>query len=144
MKDVGLASCVCISIIAMKPNFIVSLHFWNQTSATGITQRFLWHFFTVGFDVHSDLCVLLYRVLLRVRHNTLYPSAVLKSTQMDRVDSEMYRRRMQRWNLSHARVKRLPVCAENPGLGPSTASVVSWPPTHTTSQRSAQQSWHSY
>ncbi|KAK2825809.1 hypothetical protein Q5P01_020023 [Channa striata] len=74
--------------------------------------------------VLTTVTALLPRLLLKALHSILHPSAVLKSAQMDKVDTEMYRRRMQLWNLKHSRVK-LPVCADNPGLEPSTASVVS-------------------
>uniref|UniRef100_A0A3Q1IQY6 Phospholipid-transporting ATPase n=1 Tax=Anabas testudineus TaxID=64144 RepID=A0A3Q1IQY6_ANATE len=42
-------------------------------------------------------------LLPRFLHNTLHPSAVLRSTQMDKVDSDMYRRRMQCWNQNEPR-----------------------------------------
>ncbi|XP_041810347.1 probable phospholipid-transporting ATPase VD [Chelmon rostratus] len=73
----------------------------------------------------TTVMALLPRLLFRALHNTFQPSALLKSAQMDIADSENYRRRMQRWNLSHSRVNRLPVCADNPGLEPSTDSAVS-------------------
>ncbi|XP_037652365.1 probable phospholipid-transporting ATPase VD isoform X1 [Sebastes umbrosus] len=73
----------------------------------------------------TTVTALLPRLLFRALYNTLNPSAVLKSAQMDKADSEKYRKKMQRWNLSQSRVNRLPVCADNPGLEPSTASVVS-------------------
>uniref|UniRef100_A0A3Q4BS14 Phospholipid-transporting ATPase n=1 Tax=Mola mola TaxID=94237 RepID=A0A3Q4BS14_MOLML len=47
------------------------------------------------------------------------------SAQIGEADSEKYRRRMQRWNQKQAEIKRLRVCADNPGLEHSTASVVS-------------------
>ncbi|XP_044022305.1 probable phospholipid-transporting ATPase VD [Siniperca chuatsi] len=50
----------------------------------------------------TTVMALLPRLLFRALHNTLHPSAVLKSAQMDKVDSEKYRRRMQRWNLSQS------------------------------------------
>lgn len=73
----------------------------------------------------TTVMALLPRLLFRALHNTFHPSAVVTSAQMDKVDSEKYRRRMQRWNLSHSRLNRPPVYADNPGLEPSTASVVS-------------------
>ncbi|KAM9341246.1 phospholipid-transporting ATPase VD [Symphorus nematophorus] len=73
----------------------------------------------------TTIIALLPRLLCRALHNTLHPSAALKSAQRDKEDSEKYHRRMQRWNLAHSRVNRLPVCADNPGLEPGTASVVS-------------------
>ncbi|XP_049918303.1 probable phospholipid-transporting ATPase VD isoform X2 [Epinephelus moara] len=73
----------------------------------------------------TTVMALLPRLLFRALYNSLHPSAVLKSAHMDKADSEKYRKRMQRWNLSQSRVNRLPVCADNPGLEPSTASVVS-------------------
>lgn len=73
----------------------------------------------------TTVMALLPRLLFRALHNTFHPSAVVTSAQMDKVDSEKYRRRMQRWNLSHSRINRPPVYADNPGLEPSTASVVS-------------------
>lgn len=68
------------------------------------------------------LCPVLCRLLFRTLYNTLHRSA-----HMDQTDSERYRKRMQRWNQSHSRANRVPVCADNPALEPSTASVVSWP-----------------
>ncbi|XP_076604727.1 phospholipid-transporting ATPase VD [Chaetodon auriga] len=73
----------------------------------------------------TTVTALLPRMLFRALHNTFQPSAALNSAQMDMVDSEKYRRRMQRWNVSHSTVNRLPVCADNPGLEPSTTSLVS-------------------
>ncbi|XP_049452193.1 probable phospholipid-transporting ATPase VD isoform X2 [Epinephelus fuscoguttatus] len=73
----------------------------------------------------TTVMALLPRLLFQALYNSLHPSAVLKSAHMDKADSEKYRKRMQRWNLSQSRVNRLPVCADNPGLEPSTASVVS-------------------
>ncbi|XP_070697783.1 phospholipid-transporting ATPase VD isoform X2 [Pempheris klunzingeri] len=73
----------------------------------------------------TTVTALLPRLLFRALHNTLHPSAVLRSAQINEVDSEKYRRRMQRWNTSHSRVNRLPVSADNPGLETSIASVVS-------------------
>ncbi|KAL7380732.1 hypothetical protein ABVT39_022929 [Epinephelus coioides] len=73
----------------------------------------------------TTVMALLPRLLFRALYNSLHPSAVLKSAHMDKADSEKYHKRMQRWNLSQSRVNRLPVCADNPGLEPSTASVVS-------------------
>ncbi|XP_070775865.1 phospholipid-transporting ATPase VD [Enoplosus armatus] len=51
----------------------------------------------------TTVMALLPRLLFRALHNTLHTSAILKSAQMDKVESEKYRRRMQRWNLSHSR-----------------------------------------
>ncbi|XP_026209642.1 probable phospholipid-transporting ATPase VD [Anabas testudineus] len=51
----------------------------------------------------TTVTALLPRLLVRVLHNTLHPSAVLRSTQMDKVDSDMYRRRMQCWNQNEPR-----------------------------------------
>uniref|UniRef100_A0A8D3D1U9 Phospholipid-transporting ATPase n=1 Tax=Scophthalmus maximus TaxID=52904 RepID=A0A8D3D1U9_SCOMX len=80
----------------------------------------------------TTVTALLPRMLFRALHNTLHRSAALKSSQMDKVASEEYRKRMQHWNLSHSRVNRLPVCADNPGLEPGlepcTSSVVRSPP----------------
>ncbi|XP_031722586.1 phospholipid-transporting ATPase VD [Anarrhichthys ocellatus] len=73
----------------------------------------------------TTVTALLPRLLFRALYNTLHPSAVLEPAQMDKVNSEKYRRRMQRWNLSRSRDNRLRLCADNPGLEPSTASVVS-------------------
>ncbi|XP_070834962.1 phospholipid-transporting ATPase VD [Chaetodon trifascialis] len=73
----------------------------------------------------TTVMALLPRLLFRALHNTFQPSAALKSAQTDMVHSERYRRRMQRWNVSHSRVNRLPVGADNPGLEPITASAVS-------------------
>ncbi|XP_041668855.1 probable phospholipid-transporting ATPase VD isoform X2 [Cheilinus undulatus] len=72
----------------------------------------------------TTVTALLPRLLFRVLHNTLHSSAALRSAQMDK-DSERYRRRMQRWNTSRSPANRVPVCADNPGLDPNTASVVS-------------------
>ncbi|XP_073339393.1 phospholipid-transporting ATPase VD [Pagrus major] len=73
----------------------------------------------------TTVTALLPRLLVRALHNTLNPSAVLNTAQMDKVDSERYYKRMQRWNQNHSRVNRLPVSADNPGLEPSTDAVVS-------------------
>ncbi|XP_034419250.1 probable phospholipid-transporting ATPase VD [Cyclopterus lumpus] len=73
----------------------------------------------------TTVTALLPRLLFRALYHTLHPSAVLKSARMDKVDSEKYCRKMQHWNLSQSRGNRLPLCADNPGLEPSTASVVS-------------------
>ncbi|XP_042243746.1 probable phospholipid-transporting ATPase VD [Thunnus maccoyii] len=73
----------------------------------------------------TTVTALLPRLLFRALHSSLYPPAVKKAAQLDKVDSEKYCRRMQRWNLNHSRANRLPVCADNPGLEPSTGSVVS-------------------
>ncbi|XP_039993879.1 probable phospholipid-transporting ATPase VD isoform X2 [Xiphias gladius] len=73
----------------------------------------------------TTVTALLPRVLFQALHNTLHRSAVLKLAQMDKVDSEEYQKRTQHWNRSHSRVNRLPVCADNPRLEHSTASVVS-------------------
>ncbi|XP_067351598.1 probable phospholipid-transporting ATPase VD isoform X2 [Channa argus] len=67
----------------------------------------------------TTVTALLPRLFLRALHNTLQPSAVLKSAEMDKVGAEMYRRRMQLWNL------KLPVCTDNASLEPGMASVVS-------------------
>ncbi|XP_029316142.1 phospholipid-transporting ATPase VD isoform X2 [Cottoperca gobio] len=69
----------------------------------------------------TTVTALIPRLLFRALFNTLHPSAVLKSAQTDNVDSEKYRHKMQRWNLSKT-INRLPVCADNPGLEPSTDS----------------------
>ncbi|TMS21341.1 putative phospholipid-transporting ATPase VD [Larimichthys crocea] len=68
----------------------------------------------------TTVTALLPRLLFRTLYNTLHRSA-----HMDQTDSERYRKRMQRWNQSHSRANRVPVCADNPALEPSTASVVS-------------------
>ncbi|XP_060918719.1 probable phospholipid-transporting ATPase VD isoform X2 [Labrus mixtus] len=73
----------------------------------------------------TTVTALLPRLLFRVLHNTFHSSAALKSTQTDKVDSEKYRRRMQRWNRKHPPAKRVPVCVDNPDLEPNAASVVS-------------------
>ncbi|XP_078145791.1 phospholipid-transporting ATPase VD [Centroberyx gerrardi] len=77
----------------------------------------------------ATVMALLPRVLYRALHNTMHPSDVLKAAQMDKLDPERYRRRMQHWNQTHCRTKRLPVCVDNPGLEPGlepgTGSVVS-------------------
>uniref|UniRef100_A0A671XBI4 Phospholipid-transporting ATPase n=1 Tax=Sparus aurata TaxID=8175 RepID=A0A671XBI4_SPAAU len=67
---------------------------------------------------------LLPRLLVRALHNTLNPASALTTAQMDKVDSERYCKRMQRWNQNH-RVNRLPVSADNPGLERSIDTVVS-------------------
>ncbi|KAM8917516.1 phospholipid-transporting ATPase VD [Spinachia spinachia] len=71
--------------------------------------------------VVTTVTALLPRLFLRALYNTLHPSAVLKSAGMDEVDSETYRRNMQRWNLIHSRANKLPLCADNSGLEASTA-----------------------
>ncbi|CAB1451863.1 unnamed protein product [Pleuronectes platessa] len=73
----------------------------------------------------TTFTALLPRMLFRAVYSTVHRTAALKSSHVEKVESENYRKRMQRWNLSHYRVNRLPVCADNPGLEPSTASVVS-------------------
>ncbi|XP_059208889.1 probable phospholipid-transporting ATPase VD [Centropristis striata] len=73
----------------------------------------------------TTVAALLPRLLFRALYNTVHHPAALKSAQMDKVDSERYRKKMQRWNRSQSRGNRLQVCADNPGLEPSTASVVS-------------------
>ncbi|XP_018517728.1 LOW QUALITY PROTEIN: probable phospholipid-transporting ATPase VD [Lates calcarifer] len=69
----------------------------------------------------TTVTALLPRLLFRALHNTLYHSDSLKLAQTVKMDTEEYQRRMQHWNLSHARVNRLPVCADNPSPDPSTA-----------------------
>ncbi|KAM9842024.1 phospholipid-transporting ATPase VD [Aulostomus maculatus] len=61
--------------------------------------------------VLTTVIALLPRLLFRALYNTLRLSDV-----RDHVDSEKYRSRMQHWNQN----LRLPVCADNPGLEPST------------------------
>uniref|UniRef100_A0A3Q3ESI0 Phospholipid-transporting ATPase n=1 Tax=Labrus bergylta TaxID=56723 RepID=A0A3Q3ESI0_9LABR len=73
----------------------------------------------------TTVTALLPRLLFRVLHNTFHSSAALKSTQTDKVNSEKYHRRMQRWNRKHPSAKRVPVCVDNPDLEPNAASVVS-------------------
>ncbi|TDG98557.1 hypothetical protein EPR50_G00201700 [Perca flavescens] len=73
----------------------------------------------------TTVTALLPRLLFRALCNTLRPAAALTSAQTDRVDSERYRKKMQRWNLSHSKANKLPVCADNPGLEPGTDSVES-------------------
>ncbi|XP_074547885.1 phospholipid-transporting ATPase VD [Halichoeres trimaculatus] len=73
----------------------------------------------------TTVLALLPRLLLRALHNTFHPTPALRAAQTDEVDSEKYHRRMQRWNLKHSRAKRVPVCVDNPGLEPNTASVIS-------------------
>lgn len=73
----------------------------------------------------TTVVALLPRLLFRALHNTLHPSAALKSAQIDEAESQQYRRRMQRWNRGHSRGNRVPVSADNPVTEPSTASVVS-------------------
>ncbi|XP_039641646.1 probable phospholipid-transporting ATPase VD isoform X2 [Perca fluviatilis] len=73
----------------------------------------------------TTVTALLPRLLFRALCNTLRPAAALTSAQTDKVDSERYRKKMQRWNLSHSKANRLPVCADNPGLEPGTDTVVS-------------------
>ncbi|XP_078133844.1 phospholipid-transporting ATPase VD isoform X3 [Sander vitreus] len=73
----------------------------------------------------TTVMALLPRLLFRALCNTLHPAAALTSAQMDKVDSERYRKKMQSWNLSQSKANRLPVCAVNPGLEPGTNSVVS-------------------
>ncbi|KAG7999359.1 putative phospholipid-transporting ATPase VD, partial [Nibea albiflora] len=68
----------------------------------------------------TTVTALLPRLLFRTLYNTLHRPA-----HMDQMDSEKYRKRMQRWNQRHSRANRVPVCADNPALEPSTASVVS-------------------
>ncbi|XP_033991199.1 probable phospholipid-transporting ATPase VD isoform X1 [Trematomus bernacchii] len=70
----------------------------------------------------TTVTALIPRLLFRALFNTLHPSAVLKSAQTDREDSENYRRKMQRWNQSRPK-NRLPVCADNPGLEPCSDTV---------------------
>ncbi|XP_034530913.1 probable phospholipid-transporting ATPase VD [Notolabrus celidotus] len=69
----------------------------------------------------TTVMALLPRLLFRALHNTLHSTAA----QTDNADSEKYRRKMQRWNLKHSRDSRVPVCVDNPGLEPNTASVMS-------------------
>uniref|UniRef100_UPI0037E7B370 phospholipid-transporting ATPase VD n=1 Tax=Semicossyphus pulcher TaxID=241346 RepID=UPI0037E7B370 len=73
----------------------------------------------------TTVTALLPRLLFRALHNSFHSSAALKSAQTDEEDSEKYRRRMQRWNLNRSPVTSVPVFADNPGLEPSSASVVS-------------------
>ncbi|CAJ1074205.1 probable phospholipid-transporting ATPase VD isoform X2 [Xyrichtys novacula] len=73
----------------------------------------------------TTVTALLPRLLFRALHNTLHSSAALKSAQMDKEDSERYRRRMQCWNLKHSPANRVPVCVDNPDLEPNSASVMS-------------------
>uniref|UniRef100_A0A3Q1FTT3 Phospholipid-transporting ATPase n=1 Tax=Acanthochromis polyacanthus TaxID=80966 RepID=A0A3Q1FTT3_9TELE len=73
----------------------------------------------------TTVTALLPRILLRALHNTLHPSAALKSDQKDKIYAERYRRRMHSWTRSNSRGSRLSVCADNPGLEPSVAEVVS-------------------
>ncbi|XP_068195693.1 phospholipid-transporting ATPase VD isoform X2 [Antennarius striatus] len=73
----------------------------------------------------TTVMALLPRLLVRAVYNTIRVPTALTSAQTGNVDSEKYCRRMLRWNLSHSRASRLPVCADNPGLEHSTASVVS-------------------
>ncbi|KAK5856963.1 hypothetical protein PBY51_010237 [Eleginops maclovinus] len=65
----------------------------------------------------TTVTALIPRLLFRALFNTCHPSAVLKSAQTDRMDSENYGKKMQRWNLSRPK-NRLPVCADNLGLEP--------------------------
>ncbi|XP_031177221.1 probable phospholipid-transporting ATPase VD isoform X2 [Sander lucioperca] len=62
----------------------------------------------------TTVTALLPRLLFRALCNTLRPAAALTSAQMDKVDSESYCKKMQRWNLSQSKANRLPVCADNP------------------------------
>ncbi|XP_025756640.1 phospholipid-transporting ATPase VD isoform X4 [Oreochromis niloticus] len=71
--------------------------------------------------VLTTVTALLPRLFFQALHNTLHPSTVLKSAHMDTVDSENYRRRMQRWNMTHSKTNRLSAGADNPGLEPSLA-----------------------
>nr|XP_019940232.1 PREDICTED: probable phospholipid-transporting ATPase VD [Paralichthys olivaceus] len=73
----------------------------------------------------TTMTALLPRMLFRAVYSTINHTAALKSSHVDQVESEQYRKRMQQWNLSHSRVNRLQVCADNPGLEPSIASEVS-------------------
>ncbi|XP_036980949.1 probable phospholipid-transporting ATPase VD isoform X3 [Acanthopagrus latus] len=73
----------------------------------------------------TTVMALLPRLLVRALHDTLNPATALRTAQMDKVDSERYCKRMRRWNQNHSRVNRLPVSADNPGLEPSTDTVVS-------------------
>ncbi|XP_068451591.1 phospholipid-transporting ATPase VD [Clinocottus analis] len=73
----------------------------------------------------TTVTALLPRLLFRALYHTLHPSAVLKKARMDKLDSEKYGKKMQRWNLSQSTDNRLPLCADNPGREPSTASVMS-------------------
>uniref|UniRef100_A0A671X9D3 Phospholipid-transporting ATPase n=1 Tax=Sparus aurata TaxID=8175 RepID=A0A671X9D3_SPAAU len=66
---------------------------------------------------------LFYIICTLTTATALLPSA-LTTAQMDKVDSERYCKRMQRWNQNH-RVNRLPVSADNPGLERSIDTVVS-------------------
>lgn len=74
---------------------------------------------------HTALHVVLCRLFLRALYNTVHPAAVPESAGMDEVDSETYRSNMQHWNLIHPRANKLLLCADNPGVEPSAASVVS-------------------
>ncbi|XP_026007253.1 phospholipid-transporting ATPase VD isoform X2 [Astatotilapia calliptera] len=71
--------------------------------------------------VLTTVAALLPRLFFQALCNTLHPSTVLKSAHMDTVDSENYRRRMQRWNMAHSKTNRLSAGADNAGLEPSLA-----------------------
>ncbi|XP_014263682.1 phospholipid-transporting ATPase VD [Maylandia zebra] len=71
--------------------------------------------------VLTTVAALLPRLFFQALCNTLHPSTVLKSAHMDTVDSENYRRRMQRWNMTHSKTNRLSAGADNAGLEPSLA-----------------------
>ncbi|KAM3594317.1 uncharacterized protein V6R79_005735 [Siganus canaliculatus] len=73
----------------------------------------------------TTVVALLPRLLFRALKNTLHPPTALTSAHTDKVESEEYRRRMHHWNLNHSRGNRLPVCADNPALEPSTNAVTS-------------------
>ncbi|XP_030580873.1 phospholipid-transporting ATPase VD isoform X2 [Archocentrus centrarchus] len=69
----------------------------------------------------TTVTALLPRLFVRALYNTLHPSADLKSAHMGEVESEHYRRRLKRWNVTHSKASRLPVGADNPSLEPSLA-----------------------
>ncbi|XP_039905065.1 probable phospholipid-transporting ATPase VD isoform X2 [Simochromis diagramma] len=71
--------------------------------------------------VLTTVAALLPRLFFQALCNTLHPSTVLKSAHMDTVDSENYRRRMQRWNMTHSKTNRRSAGADNAGLEPSLA-----------------------
>ena len=70
------------------------------------------------------LCAVICRLICLTLSNTFHPSAAQRSAQISEVDSEKYHRRMQHWNQKQAGIKKLRVCADNPGLEHSTSSVV--------------------
>uniref|UniRef100_A0AAQ5ZK35 Phospholipid-transporting ATPase n=1 Tax=Amphiprion ocellaris TaxID=80972 RepID=A0AAQ5ZK35_AMPOC len=68
------------------------------------------------------ICILTIVMALLPRYTQTH---ILAYNQMDRMNAEKYSRRMLCWTRSHSRGNRLSVCADNAGLEPSVAEVVS-------------------